>query len=45
MQKLLFSLSIITIGLIIGYIFQRLAVSNIIKVDKNLAKTKEKHSK
>ncbi|MGD1822093.1 MAG: AEC family transporter [Pleomorphochaeta sp.] len=41
MSKLLFSLSIIAIGLIIGYLIQRLASSNIIKVDKTLKKQRK----
>ncbi len=41
MQKLLFSLSIITLGLIIGYVIQRLTIANIIKVDKSLSKQRK----
>ncbi|MDC7236888.1 MAG: hypothetical protein PQJ45_03840 [Sphaerochaetaceae bacterium] len=41
MQKLLYSLSIITIGLVIGYIIQRLTLSNIIKADKSLKKPRK----
>jgi hypothetical protein len=38
MAKLLFSLSIITFGLIIGYLIQRLTLKGIIKADKTLSK-------
>lgn len=38
MQKLLYSLSIIIIGLIIGYVIQRLTIKGIIKVEKSLSK-------
>ncbi len=41
MQKLLYSLSIITIGLVLGYIIQRLTLSNIIKADKSLKKPRK----
>ena len=38
MQKLLFSLSIISVGLIIGYIIQRLVLSGKIKAEKSLSR-------
>jgi len=41
MQKLLFSLSIITLGLAIGYIIQRLVISGKIKADMSLAKQRK----
>ena len=41
MQKLVFSLSIITIGLVIGYISQRLALAGKIKADASLAKQRK----
>ena len=41
MQKLLYSLSIIIIGLIIGYIIQRLTLKGIIKADKSLSKQRK----
>lgn len=41
MQKLLFSLSIITLGLVIGYIIQRFALSGKIKTDSSLKKPRK----
>jgi len=41
MQKLLFSLSIIALGLIIGYIIQKLVITGKIKADKSLAKQRK----
>jgi len=41
MQKLLFSLSIITLGLVIGYIIQRLVLSKKIKADPSLKKARK----
>jgi predicted permease len=41
MQKLLFSLSVIFLGLIIGYIFQRLVISGKIKADESLSKERK----
>ena len=41
MQKLLFSLSIISLGLIIGYIIQRLVLAGKIKADESLAKQRK----
>jgi hypothetical protein len=41
MQKLLFSISIIAVGLIIGYSIQRLVLSEKIKADKSLTKPRK----
>ena len=41
MQKLVFSLSIITIGLVIGYIIQRLVLVGKIKADESLGKQRK----
>ncbi|NCC65949.1 MAG: hypothetical protein EOM15_15005 [Spirochaetia bacterium] len=41
MQKLLFSLSIITMGLLIGYLLQRLVLSGKIKAEASLAKQRK----
>ncbi len=41
MQKLLFSLSIISIGLVVGYIIQKLVLKGIIKADVSLAKQRK----
>jgi predicted permease len=41
MQKLVFSLSIITMGLVIGYISQRLALAGKIKADASLTKQRK----
>ena len=41
MQKLLFSLSIIAVGLMIGYLIQKLVISGKITADKSLAKQRK----
>ncbi len=41
MQKLLFSLSIIALGLVLGYSIQRLVLAGIIKADTSLAKQRK----